>query len=285
MLLSDIERQSSRAQTLSVVDSARFKIALWFGSVSAGKTVASLFAFLLAVRAAPKSGLIVIVGKSLQTVYQNVFVHRVVIKGLPESRQSPYAEITAMSTDPQLISMALPENRQEETKRAVGDSDQLLERRSLHLLSDKEGMFPVGKLNPDEVEVLDAEMARPGALAWSRNPTGGRDSMSIAYRDSHGEWRTLRPDFLFFVDAEEGVRASIVDPHGHWLPDAAWKLHGTARFAELYGDRFTGSRRSAGSTGSCGFSTSSSPRCAKRCWTNRTRGSPMTPPPWGTEHG
>ncbi len=74
MLLSDIERQSSRAQTLSIVDSARFKIALWFGSVSAGKTVASLFAFLLAVRVAPKSGLIVIVGKSLQTVYQNVFV-------------------------------------------------------------------------------------------------------------------------------------------------------------------------------------------------------------------
>ncbi|QZY52268.1 DEAD/DEAH box helicase [Leucobacter tenebrionis] len=164
--------------------------------------------------------------------------HRVAIKGLPESRQSLYAEITAMSTDPQLISMALPKNRQEETKRTVGDGEQLLERRALHLLSDKEGMFPVGKLNPDEVEVLDTEMARPGALAWYRNPTGGRDSMSIAYRDSHGEWRTLRPDFLFFVDTEDGVRASIVDPHGHWLPDAAWKLHGMARFAEVYGDRF-----------------------------------------------
>ena len=74
MLLSDIERQPSRAQTLSIVDSAQFKIALWFGSVSAGKTVASLFAFLLAVRVAPKSGLIVIVGKSLQTVYQDVLV-------------------------------------------------------------------------------------------------------------------------------------------------------------------------------------------------------------------
>lgn len=30
----------------------------------------------------------------------------------------------------------------------------------------------------------------------------------------------------------------IVDPHGHWLPDAAWKLHGMARFAEVYGDHF-----------------------------------------------
>lgn len=164
--------------------------------------------------------------------------YRVAIKSLPESRQSLYAEITAMSTDPQLISMALPKNRQEETKRVTGDIEQLLERRSLHLLSDEEGMFPVGKMNPDEIEVIDAEMARAGALAWYRNPTGGRDSMSIAYQDRHGDWRTLRPDFLFFVDSEDGVKASIVDPHGHWLPDAAWKLHGMARFAEVYSDRF-----------------------------------------------
>lgn len=164
--------------------------------------------------------------------------YRVAIKDLSESRQSLYAEITAMSTDPQLISMALPKNRQEETKRVTGDSEQLLERRALHLLADDEGMFPVGKLNPDEIEVLDAEISRGGALAWYRNPTGGRDSMSIAYQDRHGEWRTLRPDFLFFANGEDGVRASIVDPHGHWLPDAAWKLHGMARFAEAYGDQF-----------------------------------------------
>ncbi|GMA19579.1 DEAD/DEAH box helicase family protein [Arsenicicoccus piscis] len=163
---------------------------------------------------------------------------RVAIKDLSESRQSLYAEITAMSTEPQLISMALPRNRQEETKRVVGDAEQLLERRPLHLLADEEGMFPVGKLNPDEIEVLDSEIARGNLLAWYRNPTGGRDSMSLAYQDRHGEWRTLRPDFLFFVDSESGVRANIVDPHGAWLPDALSKLRGMARFAEAYGDRF-----------------------------------------------
>ncbi|WP_235472163.1 type III restriction endonuclease subunit R [Frigoribacterium sp. Leaf44] len=164
--------------------------------------------------------------------------YRVAIKSLSESRQSLYAEITAMSTDPQLMSMALPKNRQEETKRAAGESEQLLERRPLHLLADEEGMFPVGKLNPDEVEVIDTEIGHGDVLAWYRNPTGGRDSMSIAYQDRHGEWRTLRPDFLFFVNTDSGVRASIVDPHGSWLPDAVWKLHGMARFAEVYGDRF-----------------------------------------------
>lgn len=164
--------------------------------------------------------------------------HRVAIKSLSESRQSLYAEITAMSTDPQLISMALPKNRQEETKRSEGDSTQLLERRGLHLLSDEEGMFPVGKLNPDEVEVLDTEIARGNLLAWYRNPTGGRDSMSLAYQDKHGDWRTLRPDFLFFIDSEDGVEANIVDPHGSWLPDALAKLRGMARFAEIHGDSF-----------------------------------------------
>ncbi|RCS91641.1 type III restriction endonuclease subunit R [Brevibacterium aurantiacum] len=164
--------------------------------------------------------------------------HRVSIKGLPEARQSLFAEITAMSTDPQLVAMAQPKNRQEETKRFVGDVAQLLERRPLHLLSDEEGMFPIGKLNPDEIEVLDTEVARGNLLAWYRNPTGGRDSMSIAYQDKHGVWRTLRPDFLFFIDSPEGVQANIVDPHGAWLPDALAKLRGMARFAEAYGDHF-----------------------------------------------
>ncbi|WP_144802363.1 DEAD/DEAH box helicase [Kocuria rhizophila] len=164
--------------------------------------------------------------------------HRVDIKGLTESRQSLYAEITAMSTDPQLLSMTLPKNRQEETKRSVGESTQLLERRPLHLLADEEGMFPVGKLNPDEVEVLDMETNRGNLVGWYRNPTGGRDSMSLAYQDRHGEWRTLRPDFLFFIDSADGVKANIVDPHGAWLPDALAKLRGMARFAEIYGDNF-----------------------------------------------
>lgn len=164
--------------------------------------------------------------------------HRVSIKSLPESRQSLYAEITAMSTDPQLVSMALPKNRQEETKRFVGDTTQLLERRALHLLSDEEGMFPVGKLNPDEIEVLDTEKSRGNLLSWYRNPTAGRDSMSLAYQDRHGDWRTLRPDFLFFIDSNEGVQANIVDPHGAWLPDALAKLRGMARFANTYCDRF-----------------------------------------------
>lgn len=74
MRLNDVEKLVSRAQILSIVDALDRKLSLWYGSVSAGKTVASLFAFLLAVAAAPKTGIIVIVGRTMTTVYQNVFV-------------------------------------------------------------------------------------------------------------------------------------------------------------------------------------------------------------------
>ena len=74
MRLDDIAKLVSRAQILSLVDAQHKKLALWFGSVSAGKTVISLWAFLLAVAVAPRTGIIVIVGGSLQTIYQNIFV-------------------------------------------------------------------------------------------------------------------------------------------------------------------------------------------------------------------
>ncbi len=48
------------------------QIALWAGAVSSGKTIASLIAFLLSLQNAPQRGLIVIVGRTLQTIERNV---------------------------------------------------------------------------------------------------------------------------------------------------------------------------------------------------------------------
>ncbi|WP_030271212.1 PBSX family phage terminase large subunit [Streptomyces sp. NRRL B-24484] len=61
----------SRKQLRSVAQ-AQARINLWHGAVRSGKTVASLLAFLLAVAEASRSGLIVIVGRSLQTIERNV---------------------------------------------------------------------------------------------------------------------------------------------------------------------------------------------------------------------
>jgi PBSX family phage terminase large subunit len=71
--LDAIRRAMSDAQIRSIAYAPRHKVALWEGSVSAGKTVASLWAFLFALRQAPTNGLVVVIGKTLQTIYQNLF--------------------------------------------------------------------------------------------------------------------------------------------------------------------------------------------------------------------
>ncbi|MFD6415991.1 PBSX family phage terminase large subunit [Streptomyces sp. NPDC060194] len=54
------------------VAGATARINVWHGAIRSGKTFASLIAFLIAVAAAPQSGLIIIVGRSLQTIERNV---------------------------------------------------------------------------------------------------------------------------------------------------------------------------------------------------------------------
>src|SRR5690606_24239108 len=48
------------------------QIALWSGAVSSGKTISSLLAFLILLTRAPSHGLVVIVGRTLQTIERNL---------------------------------------------------------------------------------------------------------------------------------------------------------------------------------------------------------------------
>ncbi|MFJ6935700.1 PBSX family phage terminase large subunit [Streptomyces sp. NPDC101132] len=62
----------SPAQIRSIVESQDAPIALWSGAVSSGKTIASLLAFLLRLAVSPDQGLVVIVGRSLNTIERNL---------------------------------------------------------------------------------------------------------------------------------------------------------------------------------------------------------------------
>jgi PBSX family phage terminase large subunit len=63
----------SRKQIRSIVEAGRTEqIALWSGAVSSGKTIASLIAFLIALDAAPTHGLVVIAGKTRETIERNL---------------------------------------------------------------------------------------------------------------------------------------------------------------------------------------------------------------------
>jgi len=62
----------SRKQIVSIVEAEHARTSIWEGSVRSGKTLASLFAFLAAVAEAPPSGIILIVGRTLQTIERNI---------------------------------------------------------------------------------------------------------------------------------------------------------------------------------------------------------------------
>lgn len=162
--------------------------------------------------------------------------YRVAIKNLSDGRRAIYDEIIGMSREPQRIEILRPRVRAEETEDVDGGK---VATRTLHLMSDENGEFPIGSLNRWEVEVLDSEMSQLGFRAWYRNPSrASNDSLAIAYVDARGNWRRMSPDFLFFSGDDDDIRVSIVDPHGVHLGDALPKLRGLARFAGKYGDAF-----------------------------------------------
>jgi hypothetical protein len=119
-------------------------------------------------------------------------------------------------------------------------NESALPTRQLHVLAAEDGTYPV-TLNGWELQVLDAEAARAGFLGWYRNPgRASKESLAVAYREaSTGDWKAMRPDFLFFFATPDGkVAVDLVDPHGHHLADALPKLCGLAEFAEQFPTEF-----------------------------------------------
>lgn len=164
--------------------------------------------------------------------------HRVAIKALTDERQEVYRQLREMSTDPQDLDLAKPTSWLVPTTERHGDTETALPRYQMHLLADDDGSFPLDR-NEWEAEVLDREHSRPGFAGWYRNPSrSSQDSLAITYEHG-GRIRTVRPDFVFFTESDDGtIGASIVDPHGHHLGDALPKLRGLASYAEQHGHHF-----------------------------------------------
>ena len=162
--------------------------------------------------------------------------YRVALKGLTDERRAVYDEIKGMSPMPQAIEIKRPRVRTEETKNADGEQ---METRTGHLMSDRDGNYPIGSLNQWELPVLDREMGLSGFLGWYRNPPrASGEALAIAYKNAQGHWCRMCPDFLFFHGDSKNIKVSIVDPHGHHLADALPKLRGLAKFAATHGASF-----------------------------------------------
>lgn len=167
-------------------------------------------------------------------------VTRAARKNLTDERQAEYDRVEGTSLKPERTSLVAPNKAQAETRirDSNGDESDLPTWRG-HLMSTPDGWFPHA-LNGWETRVLQAEIARTDFLGWYRNPDrASKDSLAIAWSRPTGEWRAMRPDFVFFGTHHDGsVAADVVDPHGHHLSDALPKLRGMADYAEQFGHEF-----------------------------------------------
>jgi len=163
--------------------------------------------------------------------------YRKSIQALSDDRQESYRQVLEMSAEPQDVGLVRPESRFEATKVQEGKNLTPIPTWEGHLLCDDKASYPA-QLNDWEKEVVETEMARPGARFWYRNPQQpGQSSLGIAYH-SGDEWKVLRPDFLFFVEDHGKLVVDLVDPHGHHLADALPKLKGLAAYAEVHGPSY-----------------------------------------------
>jgi type III restriction enzyme len=154
------------------------------------------------------------------------------IQALSDDRKESYRQIIEMSTEPQDIGLVKPEARYEATKARENDKVTLLPVWARHLLCDDAGTYPAEFKSTWEPMVVETEAKRKDFSFWYRNPSQpGQSSLGIAYEKA-GEYRIVRPDFLFFA-AQDGVPVvDLVDPHGLHLDDALPKLRGLALYAE-----------------------------------------------------
>jgi type III restriction enzyme len=152
--------------------------------------------------------------------------HQRSISKLSDSRKVAYEPIKRETRNPELTDLIVPETK------VVSDG----ERWSKHLLADEHGDFPA-KVKGWEVKVLKKELADKDLVAWYRNPTGGNSSLRVPYRGAKFD-RAMYPDLVLFHQTDEGIKPSIVDPHGFHLSDAAAKLRGLADYAAQHSDLF-----------------------------------------------
>ena len=154
------------------------------------------------------------------------------IKALSDERQEAYRQIIALSAEPQDVDLVRPVSRFEATAVREPDGSELsIPTHRNHLLCDSKGLFPC-VLNQWEDKVLRTEAQRPGFLSWYRNPARpSQDSLGIAYEEDE-DTKIMRPDFVFFAEANGEIVSDIVDPHGTQLANALPMLKGLARYAQ-----------------------------------------------------
>jgi hypothetical protein len=110
-----------------------------------------------------------------------------------------------------------------------------------HLLSTADGNYPLEMKmakNRWEQATIKHEQGLGSLAGWYRNPSAaGKNSLRIAHKSGQ-EWKSVQPDFVFVHTKPDGLRPSIIDPHGAHLGDSAPKLKALAEYADEHGENF-----------------------------------------------
>ncbi|MEW2573639.1 PBSX family phage terminase large subunit [Streptomyces sp. NPDC047070] len=207
----------SRKQLRSVAQ-ATCRICIWHGAVRSGKTIASLLAWLLAVAEAPSSGLLVVAGRSLQTIERNVLE--------PLQDPSLFGPIAAQIRHTRGATTATVLGR---TVHLIGASDARAEGR-LRGLTASLAYVDEATLIPEAFWTqLLARLSVPGAKLYATtNPDSPRHWLKVGYLDRAGEldlrqWHFKLADNPSLSPAY--VRSLAAEYVGLWkrrMIDGAW---------------------------------------------------------------
>ncbi len=152
--------------------------------------------------------------------------HQRSVSRLPEARKVAYYPVTRDTRESELTDLVLPQTS------VVANH----KRWPKHILASEDGTFP-SAVKGWEVKVLERELADHDLVAWYRNPTGGSSALRVPYQGDQRD-RPMYPDFLMLHNTDDGIKPSIIDPHGYHLGDALAKLRGLAAYAAAHGDHF-----------------------------------------------
>ena len=79
--------------------------------------------------------------------------------------------------------------------------------------ADENGDFPYGPQGLGASSISNGNLRIHDLVAWYRNPTGATGSMRVPWRRAQVD-KSMYPDFHLVPPDREGIRPSIIDPHG-----------------------------------------------------------------------
>lgn len=160
------------------------------------------------------------------------------IAALPDSRKPTYDAIQDMAREPERVSIEI---KTDERVDSVDTDRNALPAEKKHLLATAAGEYPLDQKmakNRWERATIAHEQALGTLAGWYRNPSAaGQHSLRIAHK-SGDDWKSVQPDFVFVHKTGDGMKPSIIDPHGAHLGDSAPKLKALAEYADEHGAIF-----------------------------------------------